>query len=257
MDTHTLRNRVTIFFRRSIEQKRLPNWWRDPLLATAEADDRFDILPQIAAKNHLLPRDLLSTCRSVVVFFLPFHPDVSEDNIRGAFAGDAWGTALTPTNKLIESIGAFIRGTLSEEGYASELTPATYHFNAKAFTARWSHKHLAHIAGLGRFGVNAQLITPSGCAGRLGSLVTNAPLGNHPLVGKEELCLHKAGYECLRCVQACPVRAIEPDGILRPRCNQRLQVNRKRFAARPDMAKDMEVCAKCVSGMPCSLRAPI
>ena len=38
---------------------------------------------------------------------------------------------------------------------------------------------------------------------------------------------------------------------------QRLQVNLKRFAARPDMDDDIEVCAKCVAGMPCSLTSPI
>ena len=39
--------------------------WRKPLLATAKADNRFDILPQIAAEDHVLPRDLLSSAESV------------------------------------------------------------------------------------------------------------------------------------------------------------------------------------------------
>lgn len=44
------------------------NIWRKPLLATAKADDRFDILPRIAAEDHGLPRDLLPSAKSVVVF---------------------------------------------------------------------------------------------------------------------------------------------------------------------------------------------
>ena len=123
--------------------------------------------------------------------------------------------------------------------------------------ARWSHKHLAHLGGLGRFGINAQLITPAGCSGRLGSLVTEAALGDHPLVEEEELCLYKIGKDCLKCLETCPVKAITLRGIDRHRCDKRLQLNRKRFSAKPNMRDDIEVCAKCVSGMPCSLQSPL
>jgi epoxyqueuosine reductase QueG len=110
---------------------------------------------------------------------------------------------------------------------------------------------------LGRFGINAQLITPSGCAGRLGSLVTEAQLEDNPLIEEKELRLYKAGNECLKCMKTCPVYAITLKGIERRRCDKRIQVNRKRFAAGPDMADDIEVCAKCVAGMPCSLQSPL
>ncbi len=32
-------------------------WWRRPLVAAAPADGRFDLLPRIAAPDHLLPGD--------------------------------------------------------------------------------------------------------------------------------------------------------------------------------------------------------
>ena len=51
-------------------------WWRRPLLAAAPVDARFDALPRIAAADHLHPRDLLPTARSVVVFFIPFKKDL-------------------------------------------------------------------------------------------------------------------------------------------------------------------------------------
>ena len=139
MDIDTLRNAVVEFCQAEIQASRLPDWWRAPLLVTAEADERFDILPEIAAPNHMRPRDLLASCKAVV----------------------------------------------------------------------------------------------------------------------EELCLHKTGQDCLKCLQACPVKAISLTGIDRHRCNQRLQINRKRFAAKPGMRDDIEVCAKCVSGMPCDLRSPV
>jgi epoxyqueuosine reductase len=257
MDINELRKAVTEFFRKRTERKQLQDLWREPLLATAEADDRFDILPEIASGNHMLPRDLLKTCQSVAVFFIPFTAGVSDSNAEGKFASDAWGLSLALTNGLIQDISEFIRDFLAGYGYKSELTPATYNFDPESLTARWSHKHIAYIAGLGRFGINAQLITPLGCAGRLGSLVTEAGLGNNPLTGEGELCLHKTGRECLRCMKTCPVRAVTLKGIDRRRCDKRIQVNRKRFASEPDMPDDIEVCAKCVAGMPCSLQSPL
>ena len=55
-------------------------WWQTPLLASAPIDQRFDILPQVAIDDHLHPRDLLHTARSVVVFFIPFKPELINEN---------------------------------------------------------------------------------------------------------------------------------------------------------------------------------
>ena len=88
MDIETLRISVVDFCRNQIEKKQLPSWWRDPILAAAPADKRFDILPEIAADNHMLPRDLLPSCNTVIVFFIPFTPEITNGNIEGKFASD-------------------------------------------------------------------------------------------------------------------------------------------------------------------------
>ncbi len=59
------------------------NLWRTPLVATAPADDRFDILPEIAVENHALPKELLATGRSVIVFFVPFIKELAKENHKG------------------------------------------------------------------------------------------------------------------------------------------------------------------------------
>lgn len=257
MDIAALRKGVVQSYQNHIRARQLPDWWRAPILVSARADERFDVLPDIAADNHMLPQDLLPSCKTVIVFFIPFATELTTGNIPGKFASKAWARSLSVTNDLIQDISEDIRDILSEKGYRSALTPATYNFDPVALTARWSHKHLAHISGLGRFGINAQMITPEGCSGRLGSLVTDADLGNNPLVTVEHLCLNKAGQDCTECLKNCPVKAVSTEGIDRHRCNQRLQVNLQRFAAMPDMGDDMEVCAKCVAGMPCSLASPV
>jgi epoxyqueuosine reductase QueG len=80
------------------------NIWRKPLLATAKADDRFDILSRIAAADHLQPQDLLSSAKAVVVFFLPFVKELAAENHRGEIPCRNWGLAYESTNRLITSL---------------------------------------------------------------------------------------------------------------------------------------------------------
>ena len=40
------------------------DWWRAPLLVSAKIDERFEVLPQIAAPDHFLPDVLLETART-------------------------------------------------------------------------------------------------------------------------------------------------------------------------------------------------
>ena len=228
------------------------NWWRQPLLVTARADDRFQILPKIASDEHMLPWELLPPVKTVIVFFIPFIRKLLDENSPGKFPCRNWGLAYEGTNDLIGVIAESIKDYLAERGYTSALTPATHNFDAIKLVARWSHKHLAYISGLGRFGVNAQLITPSGCAGRLGSLVTDADLGDSSLVESRELCLHKAGEECLKCLKQCPVGALNQKGIDRQRCYTRLKLNLKQTKALAGLKETTHVCGKCVTNLPCS-----
>jgi len=123
------------------------------------------------------------------VVFIPFVRELAAENNEGPFPCRNWGLAYEATNFLINNLCERIKNFLEKAGYETALVPATHNFDHEKLTARWSHKHLGYIAGLGRFGVNAQLITPSGCAGRLGSLVTEADFGDNPLVDQKELCL--------------------------------------------------------------------
>ena len=230
------------------------NWWRKPLLATAKIDDRFQALPEITAKGHMLPWELMPTAKSLIVFFLPFVKELVDENTPGKFPCRNWGLAYESTNALIGVLSDRIKDHLKGEGHASALTPATHNFDEVRLVSRWSHKHLAHLSGIGRFGVNAQMITPVGCAGRLGSLVTEADLGDHPLVGSEEMCLHKRGEPCLECVKRCPVKAVseEDKGIDRKLCWDRLNFNLKNTEALAGLQESTHVCAKCAVGLPCS-----
>jgi epoxyqueuosine reductase QueG len=232
------------------------NIWRKPLLATAAVDDRFNILRRIAAEDHLLPKDLMPTAKTVVVFFIPFVKKLAKENHKGIIPCRNWGLAYESTNRLINSLCGYVRKYLEDRGFQVVLTPATHNFHEEKLFSRWSHKHLGYIAGLGRFGINAQFITPSGCAGRLGSLVTDTELGDSPLVKEKELCLHKNGKKCLACIKRCPVDAVSESGIDRRRCWERLRSNLAQSEELAGLEESTHVCGKCQVLLPCSLKAP-
>ena len=95
-----LRNLIQKFVRSYGNQPGTKNWWRDPLLATARIDERFDVLPNIASDDHLLPTDLLPGARSLIVFFIPFTKELIEENTIGPFPCRNWGLAYEATNEL-------------------------------------------------------------------------------------------------------------------------------------------------------------
>ena len=232
-------------------------WWQTPLLASATIDQRFDVLCQIAIHDHMHPHDLLPTAKSVIVFFIPFRRELVKENREGDRPCRNWGLAYVQTNDLIDRLSKVLENFLAENGFQSGLTPATHNFDEDELMARWSHKHLAHLSNLGRFGTHHMLITPVGCAGRLGSLVTEADLGDNAVIGTDEACLLKAGKKCGKCIEACPVDALNEKEFERRRCWNRLNENRNTLAYFSDLPETTHVCGKCVALMPCSFMNPV
>jgi epoxyqueuosine reductase QueG len=91
----------------------------------------------------------------------------------------------------------------------------------------------------------------------MGSLVTEAELGDNPLIETQEACLLKAGRKCGECIEACPVNALKTDGIKRQTCWNRLNENRAALAYLSDLPESTHVCGKCAALMPCSFLNPV
>lgn len=229
------------------------DYWRRPLAAIASAHDPlFEKLRLIIDPEHALPSELLPSARSVIVFFIPFHKWMGEENGRfGPFAARSWAEAYVITNQLIASVNLHLKECLAQAGHQSATTPATHNFDEEKLISKWSHKHLGYIAGLGTFGSHRLLITRSGCCGRLGSLVTTMELAptSRP---REEWCLLKAGHRCSACFAKCKYGALDENTFDRHACYRQCLVNDNHYGDLPLV----DVCGKCGCDVPCSFGIP-
>ncbi len=228
--------------------------YREPLVGFADAGDlRFRELRRVVNPRHMMPEDLLSGARSVVSFFVPFDPQVIEANAReGKAVAQEWAVAYVETNDLIGRITNRLIEVLAARGLRGAAEPATGNFEIESLTSHWSHKSVAAIAGLGSFGLHQMIITDAGCAGRLGSLVTDAQLPSAALEPTDR-CLYLHDGSCGECVQRCPMNALsENNDIDRRRCwNRCLEV--AQVYAHLGTA---QVCGKCATG-PCSFQSAV
>ena len=227
--------------------------YRKPLVGFAAADNpSFAELKNLAGPTHMMPDDLLTGARSVVSFFLPFAEEVVYANSKSRTkVAKEWALAYVETNRLIGKVTETLAGVLAVRGFRAAAEPATYNFDPERLVSRWSHKSVAVIAGLGSFGLHRMVITDAGCAGRFGSLVTDAelPAGT----AKKERCLFFYDGSCSECVARCPVGALQSKGeIDRQKCWDRCLAVGKLYEA----LGQAEACGKCAVG-PCSFQSAV
>jgi epoxyqueuosine reductase QueG len=137
-------------------------------------------------------------------------------------------------------------------GVKAAWEPPTHNFDKTTLTSMWSHKSMANITGLGSFGLHQMIITDTGCAGRLGSLVINAAVTPTPKREKER-CFYYIDGSCSMCVESCPVGALTV--VNKKKCWQHILEIDRRFSYLNDKYKltgPFDVCGKCATG-PCSI----
>jgi epoxyqueuosine reductase QueG len=227
--------------------------WGEPLVAFADpADALFGRLKALIRLSHATPYELMAEAQAVIAYFLPFERSVVRSNRSGGSASDAWAVAYIETNQLIVAINQHLTQILAERGYQTVDLPPTHNFDEEELVSDWSHKHVAYIAGLGRFGLHHMLITDKGCCGRLGSVVTSAPIEATPRPDGE-YCLYRHNRTCQTCVKRCVGEALTEDDFDRHKCYalclHNAQIHQEKGLA--------DVCGKCVSMVPCSFANPV
>ena len=173
-----------------------------PLVGFASAE-RWDDPPfEPWVPEAFRPMSIFPEVRTVIVIGMPVHLPVLE-TAPSIFYHELYRTI----NTLLDQGGYRIASLLNAQGYPSIGIPrdgygsiALLKENPVVF---FSHRHAAYLAGLGNFGMNNMLLTREyGPRVRFASIFTAAEIPPDPLL-KEPLCI-----QCLKCVKACPVRAL-------------------------------------------------
>ncbi len=148
------------------------------------------------------PRAIFPEAKTVIVIGLPVTLPVLETT------PSIWYHELYRTvNTMLDMYGYRIATVLIEEGFSSAAVPRDGYGSISVLkekpVAFFSHRHAAFLAGLGNFGINNTLLTRKyGPRVRFSSIFTVADIPPDPVM-EELLCIR-----CMRCVRACPVKAI-------------------------------------------------
>ena len=219
--------------------------FREPIIGFASAEDlMYYELTNIIGSKQLHPKDILPTAKTVIVYFIPFSFEII-DKIQGKnLIVKEWSDNYTVTNKLLKRISDILQDKLIQWGIDVKTEPPTDNYDPIELTAKWSHKSSAVISGIGTFGLNHLLITKSGTAGRLNSLIIDAYI--EPTKRPESsYCLYYKTGKCKVCLEKCPSGALSTDDFDRFRCSAYLDGKNIRDSE--------QGCGMCSSG-PCSKR---
>ncbi|HLA80660.1 MAG TPA: epoxyqueuosine reductase, partial [Thermoleophilia bacterium] len=121
----------------------------------------------------------------------------------------------------------------------------------------WSERHVAHISGLGTFGLSGGLITAKGQAVRFGSLVVRAeiPATDRPYFEPFAYCLYYSRGTCGACARRCPAGSVTLDGRNKRACARHLGPVTADYV-RKEYGFEGYGCGLCQTGVPCESGIP-
>lgn len=234
--------------------------YETPLIGIAAADDpEFDALlrPEVIGPHFRLPKQWLANAMSVISFFLPLTDQVVESNqLDPRMPSDEWMHARIEGQEYINALSMHLVGQLEAVGYqaiAPALHPDFKAWNMPgpdgiAFSSNWSERHIAHVAGLGTFGLSSGLITARGMAGRFGSIITSLalPADSRLYHGHDDYCTY-----CGVCARRCLAGSISSEaGRDKIPCADFLGM--VLHAHKPHYG-----CGKCQVAVPCARGIPM
>lgn len=227
--------------------------WKEPIFAYASSKDPlFNDLKRIIGTYHKLPEDIMKDGQTVITYFIPIAKSIADSNIPGYFSSEAWVFSYFETVELINGVNNGLQELFLKNGRKLAVTADHRSWDPKTMQCDWSHRHAAYIAGLGTFGINRGLITEKGVCGRIGTLITDAEI--EPTVRpQQEFCLYKRNGSCGICLKKCPVSALGvPEKYDNRKCMDVTYENADKYQE----IGFADVCAKCMTGVPCSTRNP-
>lgn len=192
--------------------------WVAPVVGIASVDDPiFETLkkPGVVGPVHENADFWLPGARSVISFFLPFSSEVKKSyNWKSSLPSLEWVSSRQNGEVFINVARRAVARLVEKHGGRAVVPNLQPHYKAVNMLPMWSERHVAFIAGIGTFGLQAGFITEKGVAGRLGSIVTDLELVPTPRPYTEvyEYCPWFSDGSCGVCIGRCPVKAIHEKG---------------------------------------------
>jgi ferredoxin len=256
-------------------------YWEEPLVGFASGmNPLFFEYKSIIGSFHLTPREIISAALkergrgllfteieqiSVISWILPTAEDTRKSNRQEKqFPSKLWAYTRDFGEACNNALRKHVVGFLEDLGYvavAPMLSP-DFHWvrdEKVGLASPWSERHAAYACGLGTFSLNDGFITPKGMAMRIGSVVTLLKLtpSEKKYRHHKENCLQFRNGKCGKCIQRCPVGAINEKGHDKSKCEGHLMSEAMHNKiAEYGLKIPPSSCGLCQTDVPCEFEIP-
>lgn len=245
--------------------------FEEPLVGFAAADDPlFAEYKSIIGEFHLTPGEIAQSepgatwvPASVICWVLPIAEATRRSNRpEKLYPSQAWAKTRHHGEAFNAALRRHMVQFLLESGLhaiAPQLHSSWREIpdNPSRIASTWSERHAAYAAGLGTFSLNDALITPSGIAHRVGSVITDLALAPSQRTYPDHTfnCLWHRNGTCGACIVRCPVGAISREGHDKQICREYV------YRVVPEaVGEKYQVtttgCGLCQTSVPCESRIP-
>jgi hypothetical protein len=256
--------------------------WGEPIVAFADGDDPlFQTLKKTIGDFHMTPREALEKYTheykgwflglkkeypvSVISYVLPI-PQASRDVERNSPFG---GTRRFNQNRWLgetvwRNLEHYVASLLEMMGHHAFAPGRSIYFRDVTnlldgrWRPTWNERSVAHISGLGTYGLNGLIITEKGCSAFLESIVCDVALKPtpRPYDDLHAYCPYFKDKSCGKCIDRCLSGAITEKGRDILICRQYLGRDQVRKMKQAGMSIEGYIgkaptCGLCSTGVPC------
>lgn len=249
--------------------------WDEPLIGFSRGDDPlYAQIKSMIGDFHWLPEEIFNITfpqtdvrpkeLSVISWVLPQTEATKADNRKQmTFGSERWVRSRKFGEEFNVALRTEVVRQLQNAGYQAVAPQNSPMFEirmsqAYEMASTWSERHVAHISGLGTFGLCDGLITPVGKAVRCGSVVAliSIPPTPRPYVNHHAYCLFYSEGSCGACIKRCPVGAVSKKGHDKKKCRDYLEGPIVRHA-RDVYGIEAYGCGLCQTKVPCESKIPV
>ena len=249
--------------------------WDDVLLGYSSAtDDLFASLKEHIGPFHWTPAEAFALGAShgaparpddlTVISWALCHTEATKvaNRMETRFPSEPWARARMFGQTVNGALHVALVNALARRGHpavAPGLLPQWGERESPEYgrASTWSERHVAHISGLGTFGLAGGLITERGQAVRLGSVVVRAtiPPTPRPYSDPFAYCLFFARGTCGSCADRCPVGSVSREGRDKDACARHLRPVTEEYVRR-EFGFVGYGCGLCQTAVPCESGVP-